>query len=85
MQRTFVELLATWPDSHIVRKHGAAVAHCVISEAQPWRALSRAGHDLDADARFAAWDEDLKRRAINPGTTADLCVATALIDSLCRD
>jgi triphosphoribosyl-dephospho-CoA synthase len=82
MQQAFVELLAAHPDSHIVRKRGAAVAQCVMQEALPWRDRSRRGADLDADAGFAAWDEDLKRRAINPGTTADLCVATALIDSL---
>ena len=82
MQHAFLELLAAFADSHIVRKLGAAVAHSVITEAQPWRERARRGDDLDADARFTAWDEDLKRRAINPGTSADLCVATALIDSL---
>lgn len=82
MQQAFLALLATQPDSHIVRKHGAAVAQCVLREAQPWHERARSGLALDADAAFAAWDEDLKRRAINPGTSADLCVATALIDAL---
>jgi len=82
MQRTFVEFLAGLPDSHIVRKHGAAAAHSVMAEAQPWRERARAGHDLDADPAFAAWDESLKARAINPGTSADLSVATALVAAL---
>lgn len=82
MQQAFVEAFAAMPDSHIVRKLGQAVAQCVMDEAAPWRALSRAGAALDADARFAAWDDDLKRRGINPGTSADLCVATALVDAL---
>ena len=82
LQCSFVELLAAFPDSHIVRKLGAAVAHCVMQEARPWRERAQAGDVLDTDARFAAWDQDLKHRGINPGTTADLCVATALIDAL---
>ena len=30
VQRLYLALLAGWPDSHIVRKHGAAVAHIVM-------------------------------------------------------
>jgi triphosphoribosyl-dephospho-CoA synthase len=82
MQRTFLEFLAAFPDSHIVRKHGVAAAHCVMAEAQPWRERARAGHDLDTDPAFAAWDESLKARHINPGTSADLSVATALVAAL---
>jgi len=78
MQRVFLEFLATWPDSHIARKHGAAVAHSVMAEARPWLARARRGDVLDDDPGFAAWDESLKRRGLNPGTSADLCVATAL-------
>jgi triphosphoribosyl-dephospho-CoA synthase len=82
MQRCFIEFLAAFADSHIVRKHGAAAAHSVMGEALPWRERARAGHDLGADPAFAAWDESLKARAINPGTSADLCVATALLAAL---
>ena len=82
MQGAFIEFLAAFPDSHIVRKHGAAAAHSVMAEAQPWRERARAGQMLDADPAFAAWDASLKARAINPGTSADLCVATALLAAL---
>ncbi|HEX7888143.1 MAG TPA: triphosphoribosyl-dephospho-CoA synthase [Ramlibacter sp.] len=78
MQRAFLELLAGRPDSHIVRKHGDAVAQSVMREAAPWRARARQGHVLDEDPAFAGWDRDLKEKGINPGTTADLCVAVAL-------
>jgi triphosphoribosyl-dephospho-CoA synthase len=78
LQRTYLEFLATQPDSHIVRKHGAAAAQCVMREALAWRKRARAGERVDADPAFAAWDESLKRRALNPGTCADLCVATAM-------
>jgi triphosphoribosyl-dephospho-CoA synthase len=84
MQRAFLEFLATWPDSHIARKHGDVVAHSVMAEARPWLARARAGAVLDDDPGFAEWDESLKRRGLNPGTSADLCVATALAWALGR-
>jgi triphosphoribosyl-dephospho-CoA synthase len=84
MQRVFLEFLAAWPDSHIARKHGAALAHSVMAEARPWLARARRGQPLDDDPGFAAWDESLKRRGLNPGTSADLCVATALAWALSR-
>jgi triphosphoribosyl-dephospho-CoA synthase len=84
MQQVFLEFLSAFPDSHIVRKHGDAVAHSVMAEATPWRHRARSGERLDADPAFAAWDESLKSRAINPGTSADLCVATAMVVALRR-
>ena len=78
MQRVFVEFLARQPDSHIVRKHGELVAHIVMVTAQAWRA-----HDgLETDPGFVAWDESLKARSINPGTSADLTVATLMLAAL---
>jgi triphosphoribosyl-dephospho-CoA synthase len=82
MQAAFLEFTAALPDSHIVRKHGGAVAQSVIREAAPWRARARAGAVLDHDPAFARWDEDLKARGLNPGTSADLCVASALAAAL---
>jgi len=37
---------------------------------------------LASDPAFIAWDVSLKARAINPGTSADLCVAAAWVDAL---
>ena len=82
MQAAFLEFLAAWPDSHIARKHGDAAAHSVMAEARPWRERARRGQLLDADPAWAAWDESLKARGLNPGTSADLCVATALVARL---
>jgi triphosphoribosyl-dephospho-CoA synthase len=82
LQATFLEFVAALPDSHIVRKQGDAVAQCVIGEAEHWRARARRGACLDDDPAFARWDEDLKARGINPGTSADLCVAVALAAAL---
>ena len=82
VQRVYLALLSTLPDSHIVRKHGEAVAHNVMSAAQPFCALAARGDALDADAAFMAWDAALKAHGVNPGTTADLTVAALLIASL---
>ena len=84
VQRLFLELLAAAPDSHIVRKHGTAVAQTVMTAAQPWRDRMRAGEALDADPAFSAWDESLKSQGINPGTTADLTVASLMLAGLIK-
>jgi triphosphoribosyl-dephospho-CoA synthase len=72
VQRVFLGWLSRHPDSHIVRKHGDAVAHSVMSAAQVWFAHPAPG----AAPGFAAWDHALKADGINPGTSADLTVAT---------
>lgn len=82
VQRIFLALLARLPDSHIVRKHGEAVAQTVMSAAQRWHRQAQSGAVLDGTPAFVAWDDALKTAAINPGTTADLTVATLLLASL---
>jgi len=72
VQHVFLGWLSRYPDSHIVRKHGEAVAHSVMSAAQVWFAHLAPG----SDPAFAAWDESLKADGVNPGTSADLTVAT---------
>lgn len=85
--RGYLALLGHAPDSHIVRKHGAAVAHTVMDAARRWGAdqrLTTAGPGLDADVAFVEWDESLKTQGLNPGTTADLTVAAMLLASISR-
>lgn len=75
--------LSAWPDSHIARKWGADVAAATQAEAHSFAAqLERAA---DAQAAFDAalvWDASLKSRGLNPGTGADLTVATLFADYL---
>lgn len=75
--------LAQFPDSHIARKHGLGVAETVRAEARAlaasWQPVARA----NTLPRLLDFDADLKRRDINPGTTADLVVATVFAASLC--
>jgi triphosphoribosyl-dephospho-CoA synthase len=82
VQRIYLAFLAGLPDSHIVRKHGAALAHTVMRSAQGWQARALAGVSLDADPGFAAWDLELKAAGLNPGTSADLTVAALFVAGL---
>ncbi|HEY4065437.1 MAG TPA: triphosphoribosyl-dephospho-CoA synthase [Burkholderiaceae bacterium] len=82
VQRVYLQFLAGRPDSHIVRKHGAALAHSVMSAAKPWQARAAAGERVDADPGFAAWDLELKKSGLNPGTSADFTVAALFIAGL---
>lgn len=76
VQSLYLAFLASHPDSHIVRKHGAATAQAVTEAARPWLRRSARGEVVDEDPAFAAWDETLKSHGLNPGTSADLTVAT---------
>jgi len=78
VQRAYLSLLSAVPDSHIVRKHGAAVAQVVMGQARPWAERALRGEPLDLDPAYAAWDLALKAQGINPGTTADLTVASLM-------
>jgi len=82
VQRLYLQLLARFADSHIVRNRGESVAHIVMTAAQGWATRAAQSPVLDKDADFVAWDESLKAARINPGTTADLTVATLLIAGL---
>ncbi|MEX3810061.1 triphosphoribosyl-dephospho-CoA synthase [Paraburkholderia sp. BR13439] len=83
MLNVFLAFLAGWPDSHIVRKHGLALAQSVTLVAREqharWRQTRPAAHRSASDPQLDAWDAELKARAINPGTSADLAVATLFV------
>jgi triphosphoribosyl-dephospho-CoA synthase len=73
----YLGFLASFPDSHIVRKHGPAVAEEVRRDAVALQAQVQATHSLDDILpTVLAWDAKLKQAGINPGTSADLTVAT---------
>jgi triphosphoribosyl-dephospho-CoA synthase len=73
----YLAFLSQFPDTHVVRKHGAEVAEAVMREAQVFAA--RATREVGAGlftSDLLAFDARLKRKRINPGTSADLTVAT---------
>ncbi|SEA32155.1 triphosphoribosyl-dephospho-CoA synthase [Paraburkholderia sartisoli] len=88
----YLTYLSRWPDSHIVRKHGETVAQSVTREAQrqhaQWRIArdkTRGAEDGIAANALARWDAELKARGINPGTSADLTVATLFVAGVLDD
>jgi triphosphoribosyl-dephospho-CoA synthase len=81
----YLGFLSRFHDSHILRKHGATAAEDVRRTAQKFDTVfsSRAQTDVPASglpgelvAELLAWDGVLKAQGLNPGTTADLTVAT---------
>lgn len=80
---TFLAFMARFPDTHVARKHGAAVAEAArrLAVAADLRLL-RSGPDADVRVDLMALDQRLKRDGINPGTSADLTVATHFVAAL---
>jgi triphosphoribosyl-dephospho-CoA synthase len=73
----YLAFLAAFPDSHIVRKYGAAIAEDVRRTAVKFHDRLQSSRDpAHMIDDLMAWDTDLKARNINPGTSADLTVAT---------
>ena len=73
----YLGFLSEFPDSHILRKHDAKTADQVRRKAAAFLATLREAHDpagLLPD--LLAWDAALKADHVNPGTSADLTVAT---------
>jgi triphosphoribosyl-dephospho-CoA synthase len=77
---TYLGLLAAFADSHVVRKHGTACAERMRRAAAPLDAelLTRAD-PAQMDAALMAFDTTLKVQGINPGTSADLTVASLFV------
>jgi triphosphoribosyl-dephospho-CoA synthase len=72
-----LRFMAALPDSHVSRKLGAEVAARVQRRATEVESLYKACEDPDARLRLAeAFDGELKRGSVNPGTTADLTVTS---------
>lgn len=80
---TFLAFLAAFPDTHVVRKHGREVAETVRNRALAIEPLLRAADDPAAlEPLLLDFDRELKERGINPGTSADLTVASHFAASL---
>lgn len=79
----YLHWLSSVPDSHISRKYGEAKAAEVQQAAslhfQAFIALENPKHYLP---ELLKWDQSLKQARINPGTSADLTVITAMLTSL---
>jgi triphosphoribosyl-dephospho-CoA synthase len=73
----YLGFLSRFPDSHILRKHGVAAASEVRRTARKFDALlGGAGDPASLFPQLLAWDRSLKEQGLNPGSSADLTVAT---------
>lgn len=77
-------LLAENPDSHIARKYGQAQADIVQKAARELEAAWKPTVTAKSLPQLAQFDAKLKASHLNPGTTADLVVATLFADRLMR-
>ncbi len=76
----YLMYMASFPDSHIRRKHGSGVAELV--QRKTVTVLDQFGKNEnpdDAKDVLMAFDKELKDSGINPGTCADLTVASLLL------
>ncbi len=82
-EAVYLEFLTAFPDSHVLRKQGEAVAAALMSEAREVR-RQLAAEKSDAVRRdhLFAFDARLKWQGINPGTSADLTVASLFAHGL---
>lgn len=73
----YLHFLAAFPDSHIVRKYGPTVAAEIRTAASTFAEMARMAGGLgEVLPDILAWDTKLKQDGINPGTSADLTVAS---------
>lgn len=79
----YLEFLASIPDTHIIRKFGSELAMQVKIEAETHRdALLLQENPKKYQRALLDFDRSLKERGINPGTSADLTVASLLMVEL---
>lgn len=83
LSAVFMRFLAAEPDSLIARKYGMETASEVREEAASLaEKLAGAGEPEQLESELLAFDRSLKERGLNPGTTADLTVATLFADRI---
>ena len=79
----YLSFLAKFEDSHIARKYSQAMAKSIQKQAQQHYAeFTSLENPKLYQATLLNWDQELKEQGINPGTSADLTVATILANSL---
>jgi triphosphoribosyl-dephospho-CoA synthase len=73
----FLAFLSAFPDSHIARKFGVEKAAEIQREATRFQTMLRAAEQpAEILPALLDWDAALKAEGLNPGTSADLTVAT---------
>lgn len=81
----YINFMAEFPDSHIRRKYGVDVAEQIKINAAPIAKAFQGGNSPeDAAEMLIKFDEELKIKGINPGTSADLTAASLLVYHLTK-
>ena len=76
----YLMYMASFPDSHIRRKYGIEIAEQVRKKTIPvWERFADYDNPGDARGVLTMFDKELKESEINPGTCADLTVASLLL------
>jgi triphosphoribosyl-dephospho-CoA synthase len=76
----YLIMLSKIPDTLISRKYGQKVSEKVSTSAHSLLKRVKENNILsDNEIEVRKWDKELKREALNPGTTADLTAATLLV------
>jgi len=76
----YLYLLSTIPDTLIARKQGQETAQIVTNQAKDFISKCNKINGLRSySSELDRWDKELKRDAINPGTSADLTATTLLL------
>jgi triphosphoribosyl-dephospho-CoA synthase len=79
----YLGFLGAFPDSHIQRKFGLETAEAIMLEARKFDTLlSGTADPRDILSDLQTFDSALKDKDINPGTSADLTVATLFVSNL---
>lgn len=86
MTAVYLDFLAAIPDSHVLRKHGPGTAEQVMRLAKNTLAgMNRCGSWACVRPLLEDLDQILKSTGINPGTSADMTVATWLANRLAQE
>jgi triphosphoribosyl-dephospho-CoA synthase len=85
----YLGFLARYSDTHIERKYGVEIARTICDEAAVHEAaLLVCDNPQSCLSDLLEFDRTLKMRGLNPGTSADLTVATLLVvsmENVCND
>lgn len=82
-EAVYLAFMAAFPDSHIARKFGKETAEQVRREAVSLATrFDPTAPDEQRRPMLAAFDASLKAHGLNPGTSADLTVATLFVARL---
>ncbi len=79
----FLSTLSAQADTLITRKFGIEKSNAVsVTAKTQWQAFESAHDPNDFRDALLSWDSELKANGLNPGTTADITVATIFVAGL---